>query len=394
MKTRWLRLSAAVVLLISLGLIYAWSVFVSPLEAEFGWVRAQTTMTFTVVMSCFCLGCLGGGFITAKKSPRLALMLSAVLLFSGFILASRVSTLMGLYLSYGVCIGFGVGLSYNVLINITSRWFPDRKGLASGIMLMGFGLGSMLLSSTATAMMKSIGWRQTFMLFGLIFGGLIALGGLTVAKPPQDFAPPVPEKAAGAFQGLNLPPLKVLQRPSFWLFYFFSIMLTSSGLVVIGHAATAAMDLQANQSTAALSVGVFSICNGLGRILFGLIFDRLEVSKALRVALIPTGLGGALLTVAILQGSLPLLFIGFAFAGFSYGAIANYNSSYPAAFYGMENFGLNFSLMTSNILFSSVLGPYVAAALRDATGTYAASFLAILIMGLAAGVASLFIRKP
>ena len=146
-QLRWLYLALGVGLLLCLGLIYAWSVFRAPLEAEFGWSKAQTSVTFSISMMMFCLGGLASGMLTGRKGPRFTLTACALFLLAGFAMASRIHTLPGIYVSYGGFCGFGVGLGYNATISTIMRWFPDKQGLVSGITLMGFGFGGMLLGT-------------------------------------------------------------------------------------------------------------------------------------------------------------------------------------------------------------------------------------------------------
>lgn len=132
-------------LMLFLGLIYAWSLFAAPLEAEFGWSRSQTSVTFSISMITFCLGSIMSGFILKKRPPRNVLLISAVLFLIGFFMTSRITNIWGLYLSYGVLCGLGVGLSYNAILSTVPKWLPGRGGFATGTLLMGMGLGSLIL---------------------------------------------------------------------------------------------------------------------------------------------------------------------------------------------------------------------------------------------------------
>lgn len=150
--------------MVFLGLIYARSVFVRPLENEFGWLRSETSMIFSISMVGLCVGCLIAGFTARKISPRIIMIISAVLISCGFYLASQVETLNGLFLRYGVLCGVGVGLGYNAIMGSVLRWFPDMQGILSGILLMGFGFGGSIFGSVAVWMMDAMGWRKTFVI--------------------------------------------------------------------------------------------------------------------------------------------------------------------------------------------------------------------------------------
>lgn len=140
-QIRWLYLLLSVVLLLCLGLIYAWSIFRVPLESEFGWSKAETSITFSISMMMFCLGGVVSGVLTERRGVRTTLILCAVLLAAGFMSASGVHSLWGIYAAYGGLAGLGAGLGYNAVISTIVKWFPDRQGFVSGMSLMGFGFG-------------------------------------------------------------------------------------------------------------------------------------------------------------------------------------------------------------------------------------------------------------
>ncbi len=187
---RWFYVVIGIVLFLFLGLLYAWSLFIVPLEKEFGWTRTQTSLIFTISIIFFCLGGIAGGFITGRKSPGFTILISAVLLLCGFAASSQIKSLTAIYITYGVISGFGIGLSYNAVISTVTRWFPEKPGVISGFLLMGFGLGGMLLGSTANSLIKAIGWRETFLLLGVAFGVIVFIGSrLLVSRLQIMFSP-------------------------------------------------------------------------------------------------------------------------------------------------------------------------------------------------------------
>ena len=143
---RWVYAIVGVIVLLFAGLVYAWSVLSTPIGAEFtGWTKAQLSLTFTLVMILFCIGSLLCGLLAGKLSAKNAVRLGAVLFLAGFFIASRCQSPITLYLGFGVLCGLGSGLSYNAVMSTMVRWFPDRPGLISGVLLMGFGGGSFLI---------------------------------------------------------------------------------------------------------------------------------------------------------------------------------------------------------------------------------------------------------
>lgn len=394
-RARWLYLLAGCAMLLLLGLIYAWSVFIQPLEAEFGWNRAETSLTFTLSIILFCVGGIAGGLLTKRISPRAVLCLAAAVICTGFLLASRVSTLTGICLSYGVCVGLGVGLAYNALISTISKWFPDKKGLCTGILLMGFGAGGMLLGSLAGGLMAQVGWRTMFVGFAAAFAALLFFGALIIRPVgPNDVLPAPPARALGA--ATAAPDVKtgqMLRTRNFWMYFIWGLLLVAAGLIIIGHAAAVAADLGAGSGAAALIAGFVSVANGLGRILFGALFDRLGLKPAMMCINACALLAPACLLLAFSAGQIWLLGLGFLLTGAFYGGVPTMNATFAASYYGNANFPVNFSVVNSVLLFSPLIGSYLAGALHAAYGSYISSFVVMLAFAVVGAVASLLVKK-
>ncbi len=249
-NNRWFYVIVGIILFLFLGLLYAWSLFIAPLEKDFGWTRTQTSLIFTISIIFFCLGGIAGGFITGKKSPGFTILVSAVLLLCGFAASSQINSLIAIFITYGVISGFGIGLSYNAVISSVTRWFPEKPGVISGFLLMGFGLGGMLLGSTASSLIKAMGWRETFLLLGIAFGIVVFIGSRLLVYPPSDYVfPKASVKAKNAsIKGLEINSSLMLKRPTFWKYLVWSILTTAMGLAVISNAAPFAADLKATRA--------------------------------------------------------------------------------------------------------------------------------------------------
>lgn len=379
-----------------IGLIYAWSIFVAPLEAEFGWTRTETSATFTVSMTCFCLGGILSGIISKRKSARFILALAAILLLIGFISASRVETVVGLYIAYGVFCGFGVGLAYNADISTVTKWFPDKMGSISGILLMCFGFGGMLLGSVASALIIAVGWRTTFTVFGVAFALLLLICSVWIVPPKENMTLPVGVQKSVAIkdQGLSLTVKDMIRRKSFWLQFLWAVILSAAGLAVIGHASVCAQDLGATVTMATIITGTISISNGAGRILAGLIFDSLGRKVCIGLDNLVMVIAFIVLVFAVHSSSIPILFAGGILLGLAYGSLPPTNSAYVNLFYGSENYALNFSIMNSNIIPASFLGPLVSGVIKTETGSYLIVFLLLLVLSVFSYVLQLGIKKP
>lgn len=387
---RWGYLVLGVVLLLFLGLIYAWSVFRVPLEKEFGWSKAQTSITFSISMMMFCLGGLVSGIVTGKRGPRFTLIFCAVFLAIGFISASRINSLPGIYISYGGLCGFGVGLGYNACISTIVKWFPDKQGLISGISLMGFGFGSMLLGTVGASMITDLGWRRTFVIFGVVFAAIMLIGALLLKSTNEEFLERISsgvKTKRAAVEEIDYH--QMLKRKNFWLYFAWAIILSAAGLAIINSSTAYASSILGDNLTRAAAVaGIVSIANGVGRVIFGQVFD----SKGYRFTLFAVCITYAAAAIALMASlkaqSMPVLVIAFAVVGLAYGGVTPTNSAFTAYFFGSRNYALNFSITNLNLIFASYLGPMCG------NGSYMTTFIAVLVFSVIGLLLSALIRAP
>ena len=204
------------------------------------------------------------------------------------------SNILMLYLSYGVLSGLGIGIAYNAVISTVNAWFPDKKGLCSGCLMMGFGASALVLGNVADSLMKNdlIGWRTTYVILGLAIGVVLVIAALLLKKPGADVVLPQPKvaKAAGseAFERRDYTPGQMLCRASFWMAFICLVFLSAVGSSVISFAKDLALSVEAPESLAVTLVGVLSVCNGLGRIITGAVFDLIGRRKTMLAANILT----------------------------------------------------------------------------------------------------------
>ena len=388
-KLRWGYLILGVILLLCLGLIYAWSVFRAPLEAEFGWSKAQTSVTFSVSMTMFCLGGLASGVVTGKRGPRFTLAACAVCLLAGFSLASRINSLPGIYITYGGFCGFGVGLGYNATISTLMRWFPDKQGLVSGITLMGFGFGGMLLGTLGASLITALGWRTTFLIFAVAFAVIMLVGALLLRTAEDAFVEAVATGGRKKEAVEEIPWREMLRRRNFWLCFVWAIILSAAGLAIINEATTyAAPFVDGDLTRAAALAGMVSIANGVGRVISGQMFDTAGYRTTMLGISVVYIAASAALTASSQTGSVPVLTVAFFLVGLAYGGVPPVNSAFVAYFFGRRHYALNFSIINLNLIAASYLGPLCGG------GSYAGIFTAILIFAVAGVVLTLLVRRP
>ena len=384
---RWVYAIVGVIVLLFAGLVYAWSVLSTPIAAEFAdWSKAQLSMTFTIVMIMFCIGSLLCGLLTGKLSAKMAVRIGAVLFLLGFFLASRTQSLAMLYIGFGVLCGLSSGLCYNAVMSTMVRWFPDRPGLISGVLLMGFGGGSFIIGKLYQAWtpVEIGGWRASFLVMGIIIFVVLAICSFFFVAPGADFVAPAAKnsKAAVKIAGKEYKPLEMVKKPSFWLYYVWAIALSAAGLALISQASSVVWEASASQTAGAVAtiVGLISICNALGRVLFGGMYDKYGRSLSMQLVNILFIVTSGVLILALTAKSVVVVIIGFILGGLAYSGITPTNSAFCRSYFGPANYPVNFSLINSNLIFAS-FGSTISGALFDASGSYNATFF--LIIGLA-----------
>ena len=406
---RWVLAIIGVIVLVFAGMVYAWTVLSAPIAAQYPeWTKAQLSLTFTLVMFCFCIGGVVGGILSKKFKPWVILISSAVLFILGFFIASRATSLIVLYIGFGVLAGFGSGFAYNAVMTFVGKWFPDKQGLISGILLMGFGIGAFIIGKVYTALTPSDGtgaWRTSFLFLGIITAVIVAVSMFFISAPPLDWQAPAPKKASKkkpvqSYEEINT--ITMFKRSSFWLFFLWAICLSAAGLMVVSQGTPMAMEsmqITAESATAAQMgsiatiVGFISIFNGVGRIIFGFLFDK--IGRFLTMLL-----GGIVFIVAMLlviwalKGhSTVVLVFAYIASGIGYGCVTPTNSAFASLFYGMKNYPVNLPVINMNLLIAS-FGSTIAGAVYDSSGSYVTVIILVIGLLVVGTILGFFIRKP
>lgn len=384
--SRWAYVVVGVAVLLFSGMVYAWSVLSGPIAAEFPqWSQSQLSLTFTIVMALFCLGGMTGGFLSGKVSQKIYLWVSAALFLVGFFMASRIQSLAGLYISFGVICGFASGLSYNGVLSTVGKWFPDKQGLISGILLMGFGLSSFLVGKIyQAATPDTIGaWRISFLVLGIVTAVVMALCGFLLEKPGPDFAAPAAagKKRAVCPVAAELSAGQMVRRGSFWLFYLWAILVSAAGLALVSQASGIAREVGqgVTASTIATVVGMISIFNGIGRVIFGGMYDRVGRRLTMQLVNVLFIVTAVVLVFALKLGSFPVLVVGFVLGGLSYGGVTPTNAAFTSGYFGLQHYALNLALVNTNLMIAS-FGSTIAGGLYDSSGSYMSTYLMMAVL--------------
>ena len=261
---------------LALGSLYAWSVFVLPLEKEFGWTRAQTSWVFTIAIVTFALTFILAGRIQDKLGPRPCALAGALLVSLGFFLASMTTSLLFLYVVFGLIVGAGNGFGYATPIPVASKWFPDKRGLVVGLMVGGYGASSAIIGPMATRWIDSMGWRPTFQLLGATFFVLGMLGTWLMVNPPQGYRPAGwTPKATGSGASRDYRPLEMLRTRRFYEMWVAYCLGTTAGLMTISQLVPFARSAGMTAAAATFAITVGAAGNAGGRILSGWLSDTL-----------------------------------------------------------------------------------------------------------------------
>ena len=393
-KKRNKLLVVSTVLLLFLGLIYAYSVLLAPLKVEFGWSVAQMTLVFALSICSFTLGSLAVGPLVRGKKNAVALLAGAAMLAVGFLgtaSASGAAALYMAYAAYGVVASFGIGWVYNVVIPMVTSWFPDKCGFAQGVCLMGFGAGGFVLGPVATQLYSVLPWRGALVGFAIVFAMLVA-GSAVVLKAPGDedaaeLSAGADEAGAEAADDSFISSGQMLRTPTFWLLYAFLFMLGSIGMGITGIGRELPLSLGASDLAAAVGIGFVNVGSGVGRLSCGIALDRLGRGRTMRVI----GCGGTVaplvMIASLLSGSLAVQAEACFLTGMSWGAAVVTMPFVSRTEWGQANMAQNMAMVNTCSIFASLVGSFGAGMLYGACG----SFLPVLGVMTALGVASVLL---
>ena len=397
---RYTYMTIGIIAMLFAGVLYAWSILKAPLGAQFGWKPTELTLCFTIAMSFFCIGGLLGAKLSKRIGHKLTLLASGILSGLGFCLTATLDNVpvVALYVTYGTLSGLGVGIAYNVITATVSTWFPDKKGLCSGCLMMGFGASALVLGNVADAMFKSsVGWRATYVVIGLSMLVVITLSGLLLKKPSADTVLPMPKvkksKKGEDFEVRDMTSREMLKRPSFRMIFVCISFLAAVGSSVISFAKDLALSVGSPEAVAVSLVGILAVFNGLGRILTGIVFDLIGRRKTMICSNILTIIAAGITLLAVTVGSLPLCVVGLCLAGISYGTCSTITSAFTMAFYGMKHFSSNMAFMTFNAMVASFIAT-LSSKVLEATGGYTATFAMLLCMTCISLVLNIIVKRP
>src|SRR5438105_1558867 len=368
---RWAIAIAGVIMQVALGAIYAWSVFRIPLTQAFGWTIPQVTLTFTIAIFVLGFAAFAGGLWMRRAGPRTVALAAGAFYGAGVFLASlSAHRLWWLYFSYGFMGGIGLGLGYIVPVATLVKWFPDRRGMITGIAVAGFGAGALIAAPLATRLMSAIGVLRTFAVLGAVYFIAITAAGLFMQNPPDGYRPAGWPPSAPAQQQVTSKPT-LAEAVKHWQWYGLWALLflnTTAGIAIISQAAPMAQEItHVTAAVAAGLVGMIAIANGAGRFLWAWLSDFIGRGS---VFLIMFPLQALLFFMLPSVQSFPAFTAIACVILLCYGGGFGTMPAFAADYFGAEHVGSIYGLMLTAWSFAGVLGPTLIAALRQNTGRY------------------------
>ena len=383
---RWLLAGAAVLVQLALGAVYAWSVFVTPLRDQMGWSRTEATLPFIVTIGVLFLGTLVGGRLQDRVGPRPVALAGGTIYAAGVMLASLVETpdqLWLLMLTYGVIAGIGLGAGYIVPIAMLVKWFPDRRGLITGVAVGGFGAGALITAPVAGWLIDRSDVAQVFLPLGTAYLVATLVGGSFFRNPPESYAVAGFEPAAPGRVSVtdSYTLAEALGTPQWYRMTAILALNVTAGIALISHASPAAQDLaNVSKATADGVVGILAIFNGVGRVFWGWTSDSIGRMRAFLMMFAIQGVGFALLPMA---SSIGVFFLLGALVYLCYGGGFGTMPAAAADFFGPRNAGAIYGAIIVGWSIGGALGPVAIAAIADATDGYTVAFFIIAGMVLA-----------
>jgi len=451
---RWFIVVGAILVQLCLGAVYAWSVFRDPIRDLLGVKLAQAQLPFSFVLVFFALATVLGGKLQDRLGPRVVAIVGGALLGVGMIIASMARSVTGMVAGYGIISGIGIGFAYVCPIAAGVKWFPDKRGLISGLSVAGFGAGALIVGPLAQSLMRSIGAARqvpvelaarlsaklapaftdtlalkaaltpadsalainsaglqaaaakaavlplgvqpTFLYLGIAYIVVVAIGALILRNPPAGYKPAgwnPPQPKAGAPVKTDFTAGQVLGTWQFWLIWLLYFCGAGSGLMMIGQTAPIGKEMAGlTPALAAIGVSVLAIFNALGRIFWGRVSDSIGRTKTLFIIYLINGL--AVASYFLIPALHAWYWVGIAFVGLTFGG---YLAIYPAInadFYGTKNAGVNYGLIFTAYGFGGLSGNLLAPIVKQATNNYNLAFILSAVLCIASAVLILMLKAP
>ncbi len=428
MRNRWLIAVAGTISMICLGTVYSWSIFTQPLVASFGWSNTTTTWAFAWAIFFLGVGAIIGGRWQDRVGPRRVAVTGAILWGLGNLLAGLGTPRFGpwwIYLSYGLVGGLGLGFGYITPVATVTKWFPDMRGVGSGMVVMGFGLGAFFYSNivklvrpfaeasrraaaylsahaaTGASAVDASRWAMrpqdvsavmgVFVVSGLVFAVVGGLCASLVVNPPEGYTRPG-ARAAAASAGRDYKPAEALRTPQFYALWLMLFLNVTAGILFISNAVPIMRELTAAGPATVLGIyGVIAVFNGLGRFFWGSVSDRIGRNWAY---ILIYGIQVAIFFAMGHLHDLALVSTLFAVVLLCYGGGFGTMPSFTADYFGTKSMGVVYGWILLAWGVGGIVGPIFVAYVKDHTGSFSGALVYVAVMLIVAIILPIVTRKP
>jgi len=400
-KGRWIFVIAGFLINICIGSVYAYSVFRNPVQTLFQTNTVESGLPFMVFLAFFAILMFFGGKLMGKIGPRNISIIGGVLVGLGWILSGilpqSLPSIWTLVLTYGVIAGSGVGLVYGAPIATSTQWFPDRKGLAVGLTVAGFGGSPFVTANIAGPLIQSHGPLYTFTVMGVGFLVIVIAFAFLLRFPAGGWQPAcmISGKApAGFISKLDLQPHEIVKTSTFWGLFFVYTIGSLAGLLAVGIASPVGTEIiQISAGTAATMVGIFALFNGAGRPLFGWLADRITPRWAAVLSMVFIMIASLAMTRAA-AGTTALYAVAFSTLWLCFGAWLAIGPTATTAFFGQKHCARNYSYVFFGYGLAAILANLIAGSSKDLFGSYTTAFAIVAVLAVIGAIIAIVLMKP
>lgn len=394
-KGRWLLIPLGIVLLLCLGTAYSWSIFRKPIEESLQIGATDSLLPFTVLLVVFSVLMPITGFYIEQWGPRRVTAVGALIMGLGYTASGFVNSISLLTLTYGLIAGIGVGVTYGVPLAVTAKWFPDKRGLAVGTTVIGFGLSPLVtapLARNLIAQNAPDGWKPALTLMGIAFTLIMLAISTTMKYPPAGWQP-AGWKPPANFNANSSDRTPMLQTSTFYGLWLCFILGTFVGLAAIGIASSVAQEIiKLDAITAAWSVSLFAVFNGLGRPFFGWVADRFSPKHA-AIACYTLVIIASIMMLSASEGTVATYLVAFCLITFSLGGWLAIAPTSTLVLFRQEDYAKNYGIVFTAFGMGALLGTLTVGRLRDLLGSYNAFFYITAVLAIAGIFLAVFMLK-
>ncbi len=392
---RWVRLIAAVAAMIMNGnMQYAWTLFVTPMIKETGWKLSEVQWAFTLYIFLGTVAMPFSGWMIDRIGPRAFMSLAGLLCGVGWAAMGSVHTLRELYVMYALA-GFGTAFGYGCAVSVALKWFPDKRGLASGICVAGYGAGATLFNPIFASLIHAFDYRATFLYTGVASGIIMILAAQFLQNPTGKEVAELPQpsvKARVRRHNEEFNSLEMLSKPQFYVLYIAMLMIGIGGLMTTAQLGPVAKSMGIGAATLTIALSLNPAANGTSRIFWGWVSDHIGREQTMFLAF---GLQALFLAGVVTVGKTsPTLFIiNMALVYFTWGELYTLFPAAQADIFGAKHAASNYSFLYTTKALASIVAGGIAAKLFERTGTWTTAFYGSAVLALCAALMAIVIRN-